>query len=296
MNPYDVAIGLNQDTLNSVLNQAFGLSSLSSLFSNTNSVPIEGQQATVEWTVNQAPQISLTQPTSSQWSNAIDSSGGPPAVVPNAGTLTLPSLTLNYTYGGSSGTPTVNPTLIWTWSVADGVLTLTPYGLELTGTGASDALITYLLLPTIMGSAKNYMQVITLPTAQLGSAIGIELGPANFTVSSSQLLMVAAIQGQPIPDIPDASSLPSDNLFVQLSTAAMNAAAQSAAKSQVDGSHPVSGSGFTAEYTGTLDASKSSITLGSNPLDFNLSSTLSISVSATFLDGICSASSAATSL
>jgi hypothetical protein len=73
MNGFDLAVSMDEATVNSLLAQTFGLSRLAGLFTGTMTQEIAGVTATITWTVQQAPQIGLTAPTSTQWNQAIDS-------------------------------------------------------------------------------------------------------------------------------------------------------------------------------------------------------------------------------
>lgn len=293
MNGYDLAVSMDEATINSLLAQTFGLSRLAGLFTGTMTQEIAGVTATVTWTVQQAPQIGLTAPTSTQWNQAIDSQGGNPEAVPNAGILSLPALNIQYTYGGATGGTTLPATAIWTWSMSGGSLTLAPLAAIVDTSGMSSTeqtIVSFVVLPLVMEQAGTYTKTIALPTID---QYGASFGTPNFNIADDRLIMVAAVTGEPAPAVPDASVLPSDPLFIQISQRAL----QNALNNALTQTYSFNGNKFTADYTGTVSAVGSSLAVSAtDPTQITGTLDYQLTCSATVLDGSCGVSAAASAM
>ena len=76
MSHYDLLVGLNQDRLNLITQQAYDSSSLkSSLFSGKQSGEYSGIQYALHWSLESAPTFDLRAPTNEEWNQAIKEGG-----------------------------------------------------------------------------------------------------------------------------------------------------------------------------------------------------------------------------
>jgi hypothetical protein len=297
MSSYDLAISMDQTTLNGTLSQTFGLPRLAHLFTGQLNETVLGKPATVTWTIQQAPQISLAQPTTAQWKAAIDAAGGAPTPVTNAGILTLPALKLVFSYDGESGNTTIPASVIWTWAVSGGTLTLTPLAAIVDTSGMSPAaqtIVQYIVLPLVMQQAQTYVKTIALPSVQYG---GLNFGTPAAAITADRVIMVAAVAGQPTPAIPDASTLPSDPLFIQVSQNALQSAATAHLNALIGQSKSFSGSKYGADYSGSVTLQNGTITLGTpDPTQVSGTVGYGLTASASVGGALCGMDAAASSL
>jgi len=297
MSGYDLAVSMDQNTINGVLSQAFGLPRLANLFTGTITQDVLGSQASVTWTLNQAPVLSLAEPAANLWNAAVDAQGGHPTQVATSGLITFPSMGLTYNYAGESGTTTIAPSAIWTYTINGADVTVTPVGVILDTSGMSpnvQAIVQYIILPLVMQQAQTYTKTIQLPSGTYG---GVSFGTPAMTITNQRLIMVAAIQGQPTPAIPTLSTLPTAPLFIQVSQAAAQAAATAGANSYVGQKKTFSGSGQSADYNGAAVMNAVTITLGStDPTQVSATITYGLTCDVSIGDGTCGISAASGSM
>lgn len=76
MSNFDVAICMDQGSLNQVINSIFNRQSLrAKLFNGSQSTTLAGVQVQVGWEVLVPPTVTLTPPSAEQWSSAVKRDG-----------------------------------------------------------------------------------------------------------------------------------------------------------------------------------------------------------------------------
>jgi hypothetical protein len=225
MSNYDVAISIDQATLNRVIATAFGRQSLrSKLFSGRQTITFQGVQVTVGWEVQQVPTLSLTPPSTQQWQNAIKQDGGAAQPMQNAFVVNIPQLkvTMENTSGKiEEATTSVEAICTISINALNNKLSLDPVALvvDLSQASAFDKVIyRTFLIPQVLHMADSLLSDEQFPDIDFK---GIRFGPAVLIVGTGRIVAIANLQGKPAPSAPPADSFPDGPLYILLSREAM---------------------------------------------------------------------------
>jgi len=226
MSDYDVAICLNEEALNRIVNQLFQKPGLKTkLFTGTQTVPVMGVSVPVAWNVQQVPYIHLSPPTNDQWNHAIKPDGTA-SVPPQENSIVMDfsnvQVSKKNVSTGQNEQTTANFQALCTVSVSgNNLLTIIPLGalVELNGVSPNDhVLYQSFMIPKILQMAKTLVSGEQLPDLHFQ---GLNFGTPVLSLGSGRLVAVANLENKPSPSAPPAETFPNQPLTILLSSEAI---------------------------------------------------------------------------
>ncbi len=259
MSNFDVAICMDQGSLNQVINSIFNRQSLrAKLFNGSQSTTLAGVQVQVGWEVLVPPTVTLTPPTAEQWSSSVKRDGSTAQPTGNAFMVTFPQLhVLRTKSNGEQSEATTSVEAICTVAIVNDRLSITPLAAIVNLSGATDfdtVIYKAIIIPQVLNMAGQMLAGEQIPAI---SFQGVSFGPLTLGVGGGRLIGVAALVGQPTPQPPDPGSLPGGAPFyVLLSPAALNQMASVGVQQMAGKGASTSGSqGFgigSADYNASI--------------------------------------------
>ncbi|HST58108.1 MAG TPA: hypothetical protein VLK84_05465, partial [Longimicrobium sp.] len=169
MSQFDVAVGMNADTLGQGMTQLYAKpDARTKLFKGSLPGTLSGQSYVASWDIQAAPTFTLQPPPSDQWAASIDPTGKHPtdaAPTQNAFQLVFPTFYGQYTLGTSTVSGTTKVIVFATASVSGSTLVITPKSIWLDESqmGGWDKAILNVILKQVLVQAAKLLQGIQIP-------------------------------------------------------------------------------------------------------------------------------------
>lgn len=244
MSNYDLAVSMDQATLDRVIATLFARPSLRrKLFSGSQSIDVLGAPVTVDWEVQQAPQLSLRPPSAQQWQNAIKQDGGTPQPTEGAFVVRVPKLKVSRkSASGETGQATISPEVIVAARTRNRRLSLEPVAVVIDLSRASEAdkqIYRNVVVPQVLRMAGAVLSDAPIPTIQYQ---GVAFGPPAFAVGNGRIVAVANLRGEPVPAAPSPATMPGGSFYVLLDRQVLEQTARRIARELQGESASTSGS------------------------------------------------------
>ena len=228
MSNYDVAISMDQATLNRIVTSLFARPALrSKLFSGTQTATFAGVNATVGWEVQEAPVLNLQAPAPSMWQHAVKQDGGTQPPSANAFVLHLPKLKVSRNVSTGGVQETVVPLdVICTAGLANNQLRYNALAVvvDLSSASAFDqAIYKAIIIPKVLQMASSILGNQHIPNLDFH---GTQFGPVVLSIGNGRIAGVANLAGKPAPVNPSFDSIPSLPFAVLLSQQVVQQVAQ----------------------------------------------------------------------
>lgn len=301
MTPFDLAVSLDQTTLNTAFAQFYAKpEARNGIFKGTLTRELGGVQIVVTYDFQQAPSFVIGPPSASDWSTSIDASGknptGPPPST-NAFTVMLPQF--NGTVSIAGGTPVGGTTLVKVFATgamgADGKATFTPLSvwLDESQMGAIDkAILNGLIIPQILATTATFLSGLTIipPAISVGNK-QIALTGQTMTIAASSLVLTASLaQGSGGRTV---TAMPSQPLSVLMSPELLTAVASAGMVGSTSGGEGES-TGTKYKYQITITSTTALAPAEGQPISLAIG--LHLDAAVEILGGVCAATTAGSML
>lgn len=212
MSTFDVAIGLDQTSINGVISQLFDNATLKAKIYQGNVTkdisPLGNVSLT--YTVNAAPTIVLAAPAKSDWDKALPADG-PAYPASNAFQLSLSNVTVEFTVASAKPVTAMGSISVYgTLSVANDLLNLNVQKvlLDETDFSAVDQLIVNgIIIPQALEIAHNTVSGVAIPRIPTfnqsigGKTVALEFQDPVAGILDEQLIIATAIEGNAAPSL-----------------------------------------------------------------------------------------------
>ena len=288
MSNYDLLVGLNQDRLNLITQQAYSSDALKkSLFVGGDSGQYSGINYTLNWVVDSTPTLSLRSPTPDEWTRAIKEDGK--SVAPQSGAFIVDIQKLSIKLNTSSETQedlstTIPVQAICTATARGGSLTVKALAVIVNLSKATELdsyLISKVLIPGLLGMLNKTLAGIQLPQLSFGNT---NLTPPVVEIKNGYLLAAFNLVKDGTPSIGDAQ-IPSDPFFSLLSRELVQSVVSYEVRHNIQGQKFDKGGsegagGFSANYHTWGKISSVSVSTTSNPMKLHANVSIEMSASA----------------
>lgn len=243
MSAFDVSICIDESTLNGIVASLYGRPSFrSKLFSGNQPIQIAGVNATVGWSVEAPPLVSLNAPTKAQWDASVKKDGTLTAPIAPAIVVHIPQIKVQKTASGSVMETTTSFDAICTVRLSQNSITIEPLAvvIDLTQASKIDKVIyDKILIPRILDMVGTMLSGRQLPNIQFQ---GVSFGPFVLAAGNGLLAVAANLAGKPVPQSPAIGSLPRGRFSVLMSPETMQLLADQGTRSLQGKSTGASGS------------------------------------------------------
>lgn len=285
MSNYDLLVGLNQDRLNLITQQAYSSDSLKqSLFSGGESGSYSGISYSLNWQVGSAPELSLREPTSDEWGQAIKEDGKTIAPQTGAFMVDIQKLSLKLKTDTENLDTTIPVQAICTAGTHGNSLVISALAVIVNLSNASDLdrfVISKVLIPGILKMLNQTLSGLQIPSISFG---GISLTPPVVELKDKYLLAAFNLVKDGTPSIGNAQ-IPSDSFFALLSNELVQSAVDYEVRTNIQGqqfnkSGSEGAAGFSASYHAWGKINGLSLKTTSNPVQLTADASISMSASA----------------
>ena len=306
MSAFDVAIGLNEDGMNSLSQQVY-----QRIYPNVFRGTTSAGGNTVSYDIKTPPKFNLL--TTSEAQDALKQ-----YLAQHTGNLTpdeqqfvndmsqqVPTFILDFgeidaTLDSGGGNTTSIPFTATAYChalVNNSTLTLTPFHIDAKATSGGGAanLLLNIMIHQLMSVSQQLVQSITIPPITIS---GVALEPPIVGIEGNQIVVVTNVQGKGSPAFPSGQSWPNDPFFSLLSQDLLQAAAAANPQAPMTGGDSsVKGAGpfkFGAEYGYNFTMVNPRVAINGTGLDiaFDLSGSISAGVYIFGHIGLCYGGSA----
>ena len=285
MSNYDLLVGLNQDRLNLITQQAYASEALrQSLFVGAESGSYSGVSYSLNWQVASAPELSLREPTSDEWRQAIKEDGKTVAPQSSAFLVDIQKLSLKLKTDTENLDTTIPVQAICTAGTHGNTLVISALAV-IVNLGNASALdrfvISRVLIPGILKMLNRALSGLQIPSI---SFAGISLTPPVVELRDKYLLAAFNLVKDGTPAIGDAQ-IPSDSFFALLSNELVQSAVDYEVRSNIQGqqfnkSGSEGAAGFSANYHAWGKINGLSVKTTSTPTKLSADASISMSASA----------------
>ncbi len=200
MSKYDVAVGLDEATLNKALSQLFNHAGFQEkIAKGFKQVDAGPRKYGLTWEISKPPRLSLEKVPKERWDAAEHAELDDELPEHNVFTLVLPELSLDVEYeGGERRADTIEAHLYAHLQVADGKVSVDPYGLWYDR--ASLVNIQHETLGSLvyfgLDMAEDALKDIALPA--IPADLGVALGPPSAVIEGARLIVGMALDPAPV--------------------------------------------------------------------------------------------------
>lgn len=223
MSSYDIAISMNETSVDRILSSLYGKPGIrNTIFKGTKTSTVMDVEVILGWDVLSPPTVSLYPPSPQQWKAAVKGDGDAPAPVTNAFLVNFPKVQVSKkSTSGSADSTDKRIQAICTAKMQSGQLSIDAQAVIVDLAGASDldsAIYRLVLIPQVLKVADSLFSDKQIPDVGYD---GVSFGEPSIAVGSGRLVGVANLSGKSAPAAPDTASLPNGNFYVLLSRDAM---------------------------------------------------------------------------
>ncbi len=196
MSTFDVAVGLDEATLNKALAQVFGHAGFGAKIARgQRKVPTPAGEINIAWDLKAPPTLSFVKPPDERWKAAIKGLHDEALPDPNLFTLVCPKLWVELQYAdGVTQSDVMEVHLYALLQMAGGTVTVDPYGVWLDQDKLenvqSDVLRSLIFFGLEM--AEKVLTDLTLP--EIPSDLGVNLGPPAAVIDGRRLILGMALR------------------------------------------------------------------------------------------------------
>ncbi|WP_424101143.1 hypothetical protein [Moorena producens] len=287
MSNYDLLVGLNQDKLNLITQQAYSSDTLKkSLFVGGESGQYSGMNYTLNWVIGSPPTLSLRSPTSAEWQKALKEDGK--TVAPQSGAFIVDiqklSLKLNTDPNNQNLDTTIPVQAICTARASGSALTIKALAVIVNLSGSTELdrfVISKVLIPGLLRVLNKTLAGIQLPQLSFS---GISLTPPVVDIKNQYLLAGFNLVKDGTPSIGNAK-IPSDPFFLLLSNELVQSVVSYEVRNNIQGqefnqSGSEGAAGFSANYHVWGKIRGLSVSTTSNPVKLHADASIDMSASA----------------
>lgn len=310
MSQYDVAIGINHDTLDQGFSELYtNQKARNKLFKGEQQGEQSSLKYTANWDVQQSPTIILSSPSQEQWLNSIDQTGQHPnqesLPTTEAFQLVFPQFKAEYTMGDAQPVSGITKVIVFVQvSLQQNQLSFNPLSVwfdQSKLSGWDQLIINGVILKEVLGKAKTMLSGINIPSLSFAaSSVTLELTEPLVSIENSLLIMAASLKSKAKVDISGVKWPENQPLFILMSPDVVTHIAQSISQTIVGQTFADKGkkSGMNYEYSAKIDIIDS---ISSNNNDMTkISANLGFSFQATLkpldVGGPCAVSAATSSI
>lgn len=243
MSTFDIAVCIDEVTLNKIAASLFGRQSLrGKLFSGSQSILIAGVNASVGWSIEAPPLVSLNPPTPAQWAASVKKDGTALQPAENAFLVHIPHIKVQKSASGGVTEADTSFDAICTASLVQNAITIVPLAvvIDLSQASKIDKVIyDKILIPRVLDMVGSMLSGRQLPNIDFQ---GATFGPFVIAVGGGLLAAAANASGKPAPQTPSIGSLPKGRFSVLMSPETMQTLANKGTSSLQGKSTGASGS------------------------------------------------------
>lgn len=259
MSYYDVAVGINQNGLNTTMNSFFSSSTAQQKIFNGNVTETLGSLGAVNlaYQVKTSPAASLAPPSQADWDLSYKATGVTTMPASNVFQLTLNTVAIQVTYGKSTLKADGLIKAYAHYTLANNVLTLTPLAVWIDESAFSSIdkmIVNKILIPEILKLVTASLASIPLP--QIPDFAGQTFQPPIAQIIDATALVAATASGATPVDLSGYTS-PAQDIYVLLNARLLN----SVLANVVDG-QTVKEEGSKGPASGRISATVTSLVAG----------------------------------
>jgi hypothetical protein len=222
MSTFDVAVGLDEATLNKALAQLFGHAGFQEKVARgQQTVPTPADEIHIRWDLQAVPTLSFAKPSEARWKAAIKGLHDQKLPDPNLFTLVCPSLFVELKYAdGNTESDVMEVHLYAHLQMAGGKVTVDPYGAWVDRATLKEIQFDVFSALVFFGLEMAEKALTNLALPSLPADLGVNLGPPTAVIDGQRLVVGMALS----PDTVDlgGATWPEAPLFVLGSHALVN--------------------------------------------------------------------------
>ncbi len=214
MNTFDVAVGLDEATLNKALAQLFGHAGIQEKVARgQQKVPTPVGEIQISWELRAPPILSFQRPTPAQWQEAIKGLHDQELPAHNLFTLVCPDLWVGLEYAdGKSESEALEVRLYAHLQVANGKVTVDPYGVWLDRSRLQKIQFDAFSALVFFGLEMAEKAVTDIALPEFPPELGVRIGQPVAEIDGQRLIVAAALSPR-VVDL-DGATWPAAGLFL----------------------------------------------------------------------------------
>jgi hypothetical protein len=285
MSNYDLLIGLNQDRLNLITQQAYSSDTLKkTLFLGGESGQYSGMNYTLNWVIDSPPALSLRSPTSDEWQKAIKEDGKSVAPQSDAFIVDIQKLSLKLNTNTQNLDTIIPVQAICTTRASSTSLSINALAVIVNLSQSTELdrfVISKVLIPGLLRVLNKTLAGIQLPQLSFS---GISLTPPVVEIKNGYLLAAFNLLKDGTPSIGDAP-IPNDPFFSLLSNELVQSVVSYEVRNNIQGrefnrSGSEGAAGFSANYHVWGKITGLSVSTTSDPVKLHADASIDMSASA----------------